>query len=407
MKFPFFIAKRYLFTKRSKNVVNIISYISLFGVAIGTAALVIILSVFNGFEKLVLDMYNSFDPHIQITTAEGKTFKINEINDLISEEQEIENYSYVLEEKVFLEHKENQIIVHIKGVDVNYPKIVDVDSIIKLGEYFNNEFYQDKKVLIIGAGVYYNLDVDLSDMFSQLTITSPNKDSKYIKDKSDLIRSVFTPLGVFSVQAEYDNKYIITPLYVLQQVLDREGESTSVEINLRDPRRMSYFSDKLSEKIGEEYIVKTRLEQHDFLYKLLNSEKLAVFLILIFILIIASFNIVSSLSMMMIDKQNDIKTFWQLGSTKKQIQNIFFTKGFLGVLFGSFIGLFFGIAFSFSQQHFEFISLQGNFVVSAYPIRVDWIDVLIVECIVLFIGLIASYLPAKGLTSKFLKTQNL
>ena len=304
MKFPFFIAKRYLFTKRSKNVVNIISYISLSGVAIGTAALVIVLSVFNGFEKLVLDMYNSFDPHIQITTSEGKTFKINEINDLISEEQEIENYSYVLEEKVFLEHKENQIIVQIKGVDVNYPKIVDVDSIIKLGEYFNNEFYQDKKVLIIGAGVYYNLDVDLSDMFSQLTITSPNKDSKYIKDKSDLIRSVFTPLGVFSVQAEYDNKYIITPLYVLQQVLDREGESTSVEINLRDPRRMSDFSDRLSEKLGEEYIVKTRLEQHEFLYKLLNSEKLAVFLILIFILIIASFNIVSSLSMMMIDKQH-------------------------------------------------------------------------------------------------------
>ncbi|MBT4738611.1 MAG: ABC transporter permease, partial [Flavobacteriales bacterium] len=160
---------------------------------------------------------------------------------------------------------------------------------------------------------------------------------------------------------------------------------------------------ELEQTLGEDFVVKSRLEQHEFLYKLLNSEKLAVYLILVFILIIASFNIISSLSMMMIDKQKDIKTFWNLGSSKKQIRNIFFTKGILGVLVGSAIGLFIGVGFSLLQQHFGFIAMEGNFVVNAYPVELNIKDVLIVEITVIVIGLIASFYPAKVLTNRFLK----
>ncbi|MGY8988758.1 MAG: ABC transporter permease, partial [Flavobacteriales bacterium] len=316
------------------------------------------------------------------------------------------NYSFVLEEKVLIEHKEKQIISEIKGVDENYHKLVDTDSIIKAGEYFSDKLYRDKNVMVLGAGIAYSLSVDINNMFSQLTVTFPNRNSKYIKDASDLVSSVFTPIGVFSVQVEYDNKYVLIPLNRAQKMLQREGEASSAEINIKDSDNMNQIKIDLEQTLGEDFVVKSRLEQHEFLYKLLNSEKLAVFLILVFILIIASFNIISSLSMLMIDKKNDIKTFWNLGSSEKQIRNIFFTKGFFGVLLGSCIGIGIGVSFSLLQQYFGFISMQGNFVVSAYPIKLLFSDILTVELTVVIIGLIASYYPAKILTSKFLKRNN-
>lgn len=402
MKFPFFIAKRYVLTKKNKSIVNIISYISLLGVAIGTAALVIVLSVFNGFEGIVLDMYNSFDPHLKISATKGKTFFINDIESKISQAKGLNTYSFVLEEKVFIENNGNQQIVDVKGVDSNYSQLVNMDSVLKIGEYFSGDFYREKNVLVLGAGVSYNLSADINNIYSQLVVTVPNKKSKYIKDSSDIIHTAFTPIGVFSVQSEYDSKYALAPISRIQKMLNRKAEASSLEISLSEPSKMDEVKDNLKCLLGEDFIVKTRLEQHDFLYKLLHSEKLAVFIILTFIMIIASFNIISSLSMLMIDKKEDIKTFWKLGSSKNQIRNIFFVKGFLGVLLGSGIGLCMGVLFSVLQQQFGFIAMEGNFVVNSYPIKLDVIDVIIVELTVIIIGLIASYYPSKVLTDKFI-----
>ena len=407
MKFSFYIAKRYLFTKKSKNVVNIISYISLFGVAVGTAALIIVMSVFNGFESLVLDMYNSFDPHLKITASQGKTFSIPHINSTLSDNKEIENYSFILEEKVLIENNGTEIIAEIKGVDSNYSKLVDVNEIVKLGDYFEEDLYRNKDVLVLGASIRYRLSADINNIFSQLTITSPRRDAKYIKDANDLVQSVFMPIGVFSVQSEYDNQYVLAPLNRVQLMLDRVNEASSVEINILDSNKMLLIKEEIQNILGEDYVVKTRLEQHDFLYKLLNSEKLAVFIILTFILIISSFNIISSLSMLIIDKQKDIKTFWNLGSSKKQIRNIFFTKGVLSVMLGSLIGLCIGVGFAVLQDKFGFIGMQGGFVVDVYPIELQIKDVVIVEITVLIIGIIASYYPSKILTSKLIKTHTL
>ena len=403
MKFPFYIAKRYLFTNKSKNVVNIISYISLFGVSVGTAALIIVMSVFNGFESLVLDMYNSFDPHIKITAAQGKTFLIPSLDSTLSQNKDLKNYSFILEEKVLIENNGTEIIVEIKGVDSNYSKLVDITEIVKLGDYFEDDFYRSKDVLVLGASIRYRLAADINNMFSQLTITSPKRDAKYIKDANDLVQSVFLPIGVFSVQSEYDNQFVLAPLNRVQLMLNRNNEASSVEINILDIDKMPLIKENLQNILGEDYIVKTRLEQHDFLYKLLNSEKLAVFIILTFILIIASFNIVSSLSMLIIDKQKDIKIFWNLGSSKKKIRNIFFIKGFLSVILGSVIGLCIGIGFVLLQGKFGFIAMQGGFVVDSYPVELHIEDVMKVEMTVIVIGIIASFYPAKVLTNKFLK----
>ncbi len=402
MKFAFFIAKRYLFTKKNKSIVNIISYISLLGVAIGTAALVIVLSVFNGFEGIVLDMYNSFDPHIKVGATKGKTFFIKDVEDKLMKMKGVENYSFVLEEKVFIDNNGNEQIVDVKGVDSNYSQLVNIDSVLKIGEYFDNNFYRNKNVLVLGAGVSYNLSIDIHNINSQLVVTVPNKNSKYIKNSSDITRTAFTPLGIFSVQSEYDNKYVLAPLSRVQKMLDREGESSDLEICLSDPEKMQEIKNDLEQLIGEGFVVKTRLEQHDFLYKLLRSEKLAVFIILTFIMILSSFNIISSLSMLMIDKKDDIKTFWNLGSSKNQIRNIFFIKGFFGVLLGSCIGIVIGVLFAVLQQQFGLITMEGNFVVNNYPVKIDVIDVLIVEITVIIIGLIASYYPSKVLTDKFI-----
>ena len=403
MKFPFYIAKRYLVTNKSKNVVNIISYISLFGVSVGTAALIIVMSVFNGFESLVLDMYNSFDPHIKITAAHGKTFLIPSLDSTLSQNKDLKNYSFILEEKVLIENNGIEIIAEIKGVDSNYLKLVDITEIVKLGDYFEDDFYRSKDVLVLGASIRYRLAADINNMFSQLTITSPKRDAKYIKDANDLVQSVFLPIGVFSVQSEYDNQFVLAPLNRVQLMLNRNNEASSVEINILDIDKMPLIKENLQNILGEDYIVKTRLEQHDFLYKLLNSEKLAVFIILTFILIIASFNIVSSLSMLIIDKQKDIRTFWNLGSSKKKIRNIFFIKGFLSVIIGSVIGLCIGIGFVLLQGKFGFIAMQGGFVVDSYPVELHIVDVMKVEITVIVIGLIASFYPAKVLTNKFLK----
>ena len=403
MKFPFYIAKRYLFTNKSKNVVNIISYISLFGVSVGTAALIIVMSVFNGFESLVLDMYNSFDPHIKITAAHGKTFLIPSLDSTLSQNKDLKNYSFILEEKVLIENNGIEIIAEIKGVDSNYLKLVDITEIVKLGDYFEDNFYTSKDVLVLGSSIRYRLAADINNMFSQLTITSPKRDAKYIKDANDLVQSVFLPIGVFSVQSEYDNQFVLAPLNRVQLMLNRNNEASSVEINILDIDKMPLIKENLQNILGEDYIVKTRLEQHDFLYKLLNSEKLAVFIILTFILIIASFNIVSSLSMLIIDKQKDIKIFWNLGSSKKKIRNIFFIKGFLSVIIGSVIGLCIGIGFVLLQGKFGFIAMQGGFVVDSYPVELHIKDVMKVEITVIVIGLIASFYPAKVLTNKFLK----
>jgi len=402
MNFPFFIAKRYTFSSKKESIVNIISYISLIGVVIGTAALVIVLSVFNGFEQIVLDMYNSFDPHIKVSSSTGKTFITNDVEDKILDVEEIENYSFTLTERVLMEHNNNELIVELKGVDDSFDDIVKIDSLLKLGDYFYDDLYKENDVLVLGAGVKYNLLVDLNNIFSKIVVTVPNKKSRYIRDSSDIERVVFTPIGMFSVQSEYDSKYSIAPLKRVQKLLDREGEASSLEILLKNEKEMEEFKLQLQETLGEGFTIKTRIEQHQFLYKLLNSEKLAVFIILTFILIIASFNIISSLSMLMIDKKNDITTFWKLGTSRKQIRNIFFMKGFLGVLIGSFIGLFLGSLFSLLQQYFGLIPIDGNFVVNSYPIKLDVLDVFIVELIVIIIGLIASYYPSKVLTNRFI-----
>ena len=403
MNFPFFIAKRYLFSSKTKRAINIISFVSTIGVIIGTSALVLLLSVFNGFEDLLLSMYNSFDPHIKITSSKGKTF--NSAN-IISELEKNENILYftdVLEEKVLMKNGGHEFIASIKGVGEDFNKMTNLDSIITEGENFNN--YGNKNVAVLGQGVAYHLSMGVGNMFNRLKIFVPNRESKTLLNPTSAFSSTSVlPIGVFSLGAEYDSKYIITPIDFLQDLLQK-NEVSAIEINLKDESRMLEIQKYLQASLGENYKVSNRLQQHAVLHKILNSEKLGVFIILTFMLIIFTFNIIGSLSMLMIEKTKDIKTFWNLGATQKKIQEIFFIEGMLTIIIGSLLGVLLGLVLATIQMRYGIIGMgEGNFIIHSYPVSIHYVDLIWVECTVLFIGFFASWYPARVLSKRLIKT---
>ena len=403
MNFPFFIAKRYLFSSKTKTAINIISFVSMMGVIIGTAALALLLSVFNGFEDLLLSMYNSFDPHLKITSNEGKTFNGESIISDLENNEDILYFTDVLEEKVLMKNGEHEFIASIKAVGEDFSKMTNLDSIIVDGENFGS--YKNSSVAIIGQGVAYHLSMGVGNIFNRLKIFVPNRESKTLLNPSSAFASTSVlPIGIFSLGAEYDNKYIITPIAFLQDLLQKK-EVSAIEVQLKEESKMLEVQKYLQSILGKNYMVSNRLQQHAVLHKILNSEKLGVFLILTFMLIIATFNIIGSLSMLMIEKKNDIKTFWNLGASQKSIQKIFFTEGMLTVIIGSFLGILLGLLLATLQMKYGIIGMgEGNFIIHSYPVVIHYLDLLWVEITVIVIGIFASWYPAKVLTNRLLKT---
>ena len=403
MNFPFFIAKRYFKTKKRSNFVHIISWVSMFGVAIGTSALILVLSVFNGFEDLVLSMYNSFDPHLKITSNEGKTFHPEQAKNLLLTFDEVEISALVLEEKVLLKYQEKEYIATAKGVSEEYLELTNFNSLLIDGEYING--FKSNNIAVVGRGVAYFLSIGIGSMFDQLNVFMPNRNSVTLLNPSTAFKqSAVLPVGVFGVQSEVDSEYIITPLLFVQQLAQRKDEVSSIEIKLKDEGQMIAIQKQLQKVLGTKYMIENRFQQQKFLYKILNTEKLAVFLILTFIMIIAAFNIVGSLSMLMLDKKKSIETLRSLGCTLKDIQSLFFKKSMLTIISGIVIGLFCGLGLAFLQQTFGIITFGGgSFVINTYPIAIVFKDVILVAVTVLLIGGLASWYPAKLLSRELFK----
>ena len=395
MNLPLYIAIKYFFSKKKIGYAHLLSIITQVGIAIGTAALVLVLSVFNGFENLVLDMYNVFDPHIKITSAEGKNFQNKKIIDLLLLEEEINVFSSVLEEKVLVEYNKKQYLATIKGVDTNYNKLTNFDSILVNGDYIDN--FQKTNVAVVGRGVAYYLSMNIGSFFENMTIYLPNRNSKnMLKIENAFVSSSISPVGIFGVQQEIDSKYIITPISFVQNLIQKQQYVSAIEINLKEKSKMLDFQKMLSEELGEKYLIKNQYQQQDFLFKILNTERLVVLLILIFIMIISAFNIISSLAVLIIDKKKDIDQLNNLGLDKQSIRKVFTYKSMLGVLSGSFFGLLFGFSLAYLQQEFGFVKMgEGSFVIDAYPVKILLKDLIFIQIIVLLIGFVASLLTSR------------
>ena len=399
MKFPFFIAWRYFFTKNKIGYVHLLTLITQIGIAIGTASLVLVLSVFNGFEDLVLSMYNVFDPHIKVVSSNGKNFNGQKVKEILLTYDDIDVYSSTLEEKALVEYNGKQHIVTIKGVDSLYSNLTSLDSVIISGDNINK--FKDANVAIVGRGVAYYLSMNIGSVFENLQLYLPKRNANFINYKNAFSTSSLSPVGIFSIQQEIDTKYILAHISYLQNLIQKENFVSAIEINLLDKSEMLIFQKKLAEKIGNNYKIINQFEQQEFLYKILNTEKLVVFLILIFIVLISAFNIISSLTVLIIEKKNDIKTFLNLGLDHLSLKNVFVIKSMLGVVFGSLIGLFLGFLIAYIQQEFGLIKMgEGGFVIDSYPVKILFTDFIFIQLIVLVIGFFASWTTAHLMLKK-------
>lgn len=366
------------------------------GVFVGSAALIIILSVFNGFENIVLSMYNTFSPELRIETLKGKTFDPGDPRfSTLKNDERIVNYTEVLQEKALVRYGESQSIALIKGVSEGYMKgRTGLDSAISSGSFTLWNRGQD--LAVIGSAIQNYLSVNLNDDFRTLDVYSPRKGAVNSVNPADEfnVRSIY-PSGVFSVQQEFDNM-IIVPIRFTRDLLGEEKLISFIEINTVNGIVIEDLQKEIENLLGKGFVVKDRSQQNQLLYKILNSEKWAIFLILTFVLIIAIFNIIGSLTMLVIDKRKDIAVLSSLGANDQLIRGIFFLEGMMISMLGCLFGMAAGLVFILLQQQFGFIEMSGtNLMIDSYPVGIKLTDFVLVFGTVLLVSLIASAISSR------------
>ena len=403
MRLAPFIAGRYLFAKKSHNVINIISAISAIGMAIGTAALIIILSVYNGFDSLIRSMMSTVEPDLLITPSTGKVFiPEGETYDWIYDQPSVKSMCCVLQEQVFINYDGKQGLAKAKGVDWVYEDESSLKDYITDGEFKLHK--GDIPLAVVGAGLAYEMQMN-PRFLAPIEIYFPSRTRKIsLATPASAIESIRVwPSGLFSVNTDVDKELMILPIAKMQELLEYENEVSGIEIRLTDnsdTKELKRLQKEISSKLGPDFKVKDRFQQNESLYKMMKYEKAAIYMILIFVIIIIAFNIFGSLTMLIIEKRFDIETLKSLGATEKLIKRIFVLEGWMISLAGLAGGLFLGVLFSLLQQWFGFIKMPGHFVVQAYPIILSWTDVMLTAIGVTLIGYLIALIPAHTLNRR-------
>lgn len=380
MRLALFIAKRYLFAKKSHNVINLISAISSIGMAIGTAALIIILSVYNGFDSLIKSMMSNVEPDLMITPVEGKVFvPEGDTYDWIYEQPSVLNMCCTLQENVFITYDGKQGLAKAKGVDWIYEEESPLRSHIYDGEFSLHK--GDIPLAVVGDNLAYEMGIS-PRFVAPIEIHYPNRTGRIsLSDPASALRSVKVfPKGIFSVNDEIDKELMIVPIESMRSLLDYDDEVSAVEIRLAQgtsEKELKRLQSEITQRLGSGYRVRDRFQQNESLYKMMRYEKIATFMILFFVIIIISFNIFGSLTMLIIEKQSDIRTLQNMGAGKRLIRRIFVLEGWMISLAGLAAGMVIGIGAVLLQQHFGFIKMPGHFAVQAYPAILYWPDILI------------------------------
>ena len=391
MKLAFFIARRYLFAQKRRSVINVISWISLIGIAVGTMALIIVLSVYNGIGNLTQSLFNVFDAELKIEPKEGKTFYLNQIR--YNEIQTIANIEYtspIAEENMWITYKKQNEIATVRGVDNNYHSITGIDSLIHVGHYqLKNE--QGNKYIIMGEGLYYKLGISSYDAHTPVGIHIPKRNANIGLSFERTFNSGYAlTAGCFNIQDDYDRKYIIADIDFVRELMNyASDEVSSIAISLKDKEKIDDIKQEISKLIGDDYTVKDRFEQQPLYYKIFKSERMGIFLILSLIILIATLNLISSLSLLIMDKRKDIKTLQSVGANKFLIKKIFFTEGIMIAIVGVFIGMILGFIICFIQQEFGIIKMGANFVVSSFPVAMQASDFVTVFFLVTTISFVS------------------
>jgi lipoprotein-releasing system permease protein len=394
MNLPFFIAKKYFLSRKKRSFINFISIISMLGIALGLTSLIIILSVFNGLEDLNRQIFKAFDPDLKVTSNVKKGFyPSKELIQKINQTEGVAYTSATYQDKALARSKDAQMIVVLKGVDSTFSRNAEMKKSLvegKMTVYNNN-----RPMAYIGGGVYSILDLRVEDYLSPLSILYPKNQKLNVLSPEDNINQVNVEVsGVFVLEQQYDN-YVYLPIETVEGLIDSPGKRTSLDITLKKDTDVKTVKTKISDLLDKTLIVKDRDEQNESLLKAIKIEKLFIFLALFFIIGIASFNIFYALSMLVIDKKDDIQTMSSIGATGSLIKNIFLAEGFVISLVGILIGLVLGLGICWIQHRFGIVSLGMEYAtVDAYPIKVIASDVVLSVVGIFIITLLASVLPA-------------
>ena len=403
---PFLFAWRYFKAKKSTNAINIIAWISIVAMTFGTTALILVLSVFNGFEGMVKSLYTTFYADLKIFPSQGKVLNLtSEQIKQIRRVAGVKNLSMVAEEKGLLQNSgftrdsseyNFQRTVTIKGVDENYKDVSGVPGSVVRGEFSTGN--DEIPYMVLGVGVEDALHVEAEKNLSPLMAYLPKKDSSTSKDPlQNVSADPVNTSGVFVIQQEFDFNYAITNIGFVKKLLGfRENEYTSVEIAINPESNADDIKENLQQQLGRDYLVQTRYEQNRGLYSIMTAEKWVVYAVLVLIMCIFSFTIVSSLTMLVLEKQKDISILHALGGNNNFIQRIFLSEGLLIGIFGGIAGIILALIIAWLQVNYKLIPLQGgSFLIDYYPVKLNWPDFVLVAVTVLFIALLASWIPAR------------
>lgn len=409
MNFPFFVARRYLFSKKSTHVINVISSISVIGVAVATMALVIVLSVFNGFHDLVATLFTSFDPQLKVVPVEGKTAPADDpILTQIRQLSQVDVATETVEDQALAVYQGRQAMVKIKGVDDNFAEMSHITDIL----------YGDGSFSLHAANLQYGtLGIRLAQTLCVgaqwdgfLKIYAPKKEGQLVDmaNPSDgfVADSLNSPGVLFAVkQSKYDKNYIVTSISFARNLFGQQGMVSDLEIRLKPGSNLDAVKEEMQQIAGSKYRVLDRFEQQEDTFKIMSIEKLMAYIFLTFILVVACFNIIGSLSMLIIDKKNDVVTLRNLGANDKQITRVFLFEGRMIAVIGAVIGIGLGLLLCLLQQQYGFVRLgdsEGSFIVDAYPVSVHYTDVAIIFFTVIAVGWLAVWYPVRALSKRLL-----
>ena len=408
--FSFYIAKRYLLTKRSHHAINIISGIAVTGVAVATAALVCIMSVFNGFQDMIADLFTAFDPQLKVIPAEGKFMDAyaQELKDL-KKEGYIAIYSKVLEDNVLLTANNHQVMATLKGVDDNFEDLIDFER-IKFGDGVYQLHADVLDFGIVGINLLASLGLG-TDFADPIQVYAPRGGAQIdLNDPSESFNQdeLYSPRVGFNVkQQKYDSHYALTSLRLTQRLFERDDQLSSVELQLHDGVDVDKAKKRIQQLLGDKYKVLDRYEQQEDTFKIMQIEKLMSYVFLVLILVIACFNIIGSLSMLIIDKKEDAITLRNLGASDHQIADIFMLEGRLIALMGAIIGIIIGVVLCYIQQKYGLIRFgqsAGSYIIDAYPVNIHVMDIIIIFVTVVIVGFLSVWYPVRQLSKKFTKS---
>ena len=410
MNFPFYIAQRYLVSKKSHHAINIISGVSVFGIAIATAALVCILSVFNGFQDMVAGLFTAFDPQLKILPAEGKYMAADEPELMkVRSDERIAVWSEVVEDNALFTLANRQVMGVVKGVDDEFEKLIDVDR-IRFGEGIFELHADVIDYGVAGIGLLSSLGTNVD--FPPIQVYAPRKGERIdLNNPTESFNheEFFSPQLAFNVkQGKYDSQYVITNIALARRLFERQGEVTQIELQLKEGADTDKVKADLKAALGEGYQVLDRYEQQEDTFRIMKVEKLISYIFLTFILLIACFNIIGSLSMLIIDKREDAITLRNLGASNGQIAGIFMLEGRMIALVGAILGIVIGLTLCLIQQEFGVIKFgksAGSYIIDVYPVSVHVWDIVIVFVTVVVVGFVSVWYPVRRLSKKY-TTQN-